>query len=441
MKILHINKYYFLKGGAERYMLDLMDIQKAAGHEVAIFAMEDERNLPTPWSAYFSEPLQTNSQYPHIPISQYLRSAVRFIYNREAQKKLADLLDTFKPDIIHLHNYYHQLSTSILCPIRQRNIPVVQTLHDYHLIDPTYKLFCNGQVCEPSPLASPRGPMAIGPWSKNITESWRLVANRCIQQSYLASALEAIESWYSRTRGGSWTTPDRFIAPSEFLRKKCIEFGVPSEKITTLNYTFRRIPSDSGQARMTTHDEATDYKLQANSSVLYVGRLDDTKGVDVLLRAFVKLPDLKLDIVGDGPGRKQLEQLTRNLHLTNVTFVGWKSKEEINEYYRHCAFIVVPSIWYEVFGLVILEAAQWKKTAIASSIGGIPEVLEHGKHGMLVPAGNVDALTQRMEWLATHPLEQQRMGENAYRELERFESEKHWERLKEIYDEIIQKKK
>lgn len=425
MRILHINKYYFLKGGAERYMLDLMDIQRAAGHEVAIFAMEDERNLPTPWSAYFAEPVQTIYDF-RFSIYDLLKSAIRFVYNQEAQKKLADLLDAFKPDIVHLHNYYHQLSTSILCPIRQRNIPVVQTLHDYHLIDPTYKLFANGKIFEET-----KGG-----------KEWKIIPERAIQGSLIASTLEAIESWYSRTRGGSWTTPDRFIAPSEFLRKKCIEFGVSAEKITTLAYTFVR-PSVGLRVTGYGLDGSTNSSLATRHSetpVLYVGRLDDTKGVDVLLRAMQKLPHLKLDIVGDGLQRKQLEQLTRNLHLTNVTFAGWKSKEEINEYYRHCAFIVVPSVWYEVFGLVILEAAQWKKPAIASSIGGIPEVIEHGKHGMLVPAANVDALAQRMEWLATHPNEQQRMGENAYNGLSRFDSQKHWEMLEKIYDEVIQTK-
>ena len=433
MKILHINKYYFLKGGAETYMLDLMEVQKAAGHEVAIFAMEDLRNLPTPWSAYFSEPVATN--YQLYAIRYTLRSAIRFIYNRDAQKKLADLLDAFQPDIVHLHNYYHQLSTSILSPIRKRKIPVVQTLHDYHLIDPTYKLFCNGKICEPSPRG-PR-PRRVRLWRRGIlpelVEGWRLVANRCIQQSYLASILEAIESWYSRTRGGALTTPDRFIAPSEFVRKKCIEFGVPAEKITTLHYTVATNTSPQPSPTL------------GEGGVLYVGRLDDEKGVDVLLLALQSLGEegranLHLDIVGDGPSRKKLQQLATNLHLTNVTFAGWKSKEEIAEYYQRCAFLVVPSVWYEVFGLVILEAAQHRKPAIASDIGGIPEVIEDGKHGMLVPAGNVDRLAQRIGWLAEHPNEQRRMGENAYQGLARFESTRHWEMLENIYDEVIQQK-
>jgi len=352
---------------------------------------------------------------------------MRFIYNRDAQRKLADLLDAFQPDIVHLHNYYHQLSTSILCPIRQRNIPVVQTLHDYHLIDPTYKLFSNGRIFEDTQGG----------------KEWKIIPERSIQGSFWASLLEAIESVYSRTRGGSWTTPDRFIAPSEFLRKKCIEFGVPAEKITTLPYTF--IPArHSGEAMPTPESDRIPDSPQARrndgKSILYAGRLDDEKGVDVLLRAMAKLPDIHLDIVGDGPSRKKLQRLAINLHLRNVTFVGWKSAEEIREYYDRCAFLVVPSLWYEVFGLVILEAAQHRKPTIASRIGGIPEVLEDGKQGLLVAAGNVEQLAQRIAWLAEHPNEQRRMGNNAYEGLERFNSREHWEMLEKMYHEVIQTK-
>ena len=354
----------------------------------------------------------------HPPLGQLLASIVRFVWNHQAAKRLSKLLDVFQPDVVHLHNYYHQLSPSILRPLRKRAIPVVQTLHDYHLIDPTYRLFCNGKIADRT--------------VRSGSDYWKMIVNRCIQQSLRASILEAIEFEVGRRWGNTIESVDRFIAPTEFVRRKHIAFAVPEEKIVTLHHPALRLSDNNN-----THFQ---YPI-SNIQLLYVGRLSEEKGVDVLLEAMRHVPPaIRLDIVGDGPERARLEQLSRNLHLTRVAFHGWKAPEELGRFYRACSFVVIPSLWYEVFGFGILEAAGYEKPAIASRIGGIPELVENARQGLLVEAGNVAQLSQRIQWLAEHPNEQKRMGENAREGLKRFDAQEHWEKLEDIYEETIQQK-
>jgi len=128
MKILEINKFHFVKSGADRHFLDLIKLLRSKGHEVAVFAMDHPKNEFSPWSKYFVSYVgygEKDSLYHKA------KGVFRMFYSLEARNKVNKLLDDFKPEIVHIHNIYHQISPSILSAIKKRGIPVVMTVHDY----------------------------------------------------------------------------------------------------------------------------------------------------------------------------------------------------------------------------------------------------------------------------------------------------------------------
>jgi UDP-N-acetylglucosamine:LPS N-acetylglucosamine transferase len=121
MKILEINKYYFVKGGAEKHFFDVIDLLKSAGNEVAVFSMAHNKNRQSEWNKYFVSEVGYTSEYS---FGKKLKGIFRMFYSWEARKKINKVLDEFKPEIVHIHNIYHQLSPAILFEIKKRNIPI-----------------------------------------------------------------------------------------------------------------------------------------------------------------------------------------------------------------------------------------------------------------------------------------------------------------------------
>ena len=484
MKILHINKYYFLKGGAERYVVELMKLQEAQGHEVAIFAMAHPNNLPTPWSKYFVSQVRTDfrqgagskeqgtidrhaeldsaslgdslptgrqagqvtatcgiptetvtrnddrvSSLLPVPCSlfQKLRTAFRMFYSFEARQKLAQLLDDFKPDIVHLHNYHHQLSPSILWELKKRNLPVVQTIHDFHLISPSYNLFCAGKIFEET----------------KPNRYWKCATYKCAQNSYSASILEALEMYWLKFWGIMFTAVDRFVAPSVFVKNKCVEYGVAPKQITVVQHPLfseqRTVNSEqpANDSRLLT----THYSLLTGSRFVFLGRLDPIKGVDVLLRALSKLKEPPLvDIIGTGPAETSLKKLAQDLNLKNITWHGHKTGTELTEILSSASALVLPTLVYETFGLVILEAATLGLPSIASRLGGITELIDDGKTGWLVKPAQTEELAKKIAWGQEHPAQLEEMGKLAQSRLVAFEPKHHLEKLEVIYKETIKQK-
>ena len=137
MKILLSNKFYYYRGGDCIYMLNLEQLLKEHGHDVAVFAMDYSENIETPWKMYFPQNMNK------------LMAFTRPFGSVEVKKKFKQLLDVFKPDVVHLNNIHTQLSPVIAELAYQHNFHVVWTLHDYKLLCPRYDCLKNGNsICE-----------------------------------------------------------------------------------------------------------------------------------------------------------------------------------------------------------------------------------------------------------------------------------------------------
>ena len=221
---------------------------------------------------------------------------------------------------------------------------------------------------------------------------------------------------------GSQDKIDHFITVSDFQKNQLYKMGFNRENITTV-HNFISLDGFP-----------TDY--QEGNYVLYFGRLEKEKGVEWLLNTFEKLPDVKLVVVGDGSYKEEfLQRLESSPVLKrNVHYLGFKSKNELTEIIYKSKFVVVPSIWYETFGLTVIEAMGHLKPVIGASIGGITEIISDGVDGFLVEPGNEQQLYTRILDLWQQDSLIKEMGIKARRKVEEhFSPEAHFMKLKAIY--------
>jgi len=403
--VLACNKYYFVKGGAERYLFELSRILEARGHRVVPFAMQHDRNEPSPFSDAF---VSHEGFDGGDGLGRRLRAAARVVYCAEARRKIEALVDRVRPDVAHAHNIAHQLSPSILYGLASKGVPVVQTLHDYKIVCPNYAMYVNGENCE-----------RCATW-----RYWNACARRCMRGEAAASALVCAEAYLHRLLGSYSRNVALFIAPSRSLRDRVVAHGVDPAKVVHLPYAidlagYEPRYGDGGYA-------------------VFVGRLSTGKGVATLLRAAALARDVRLRVVGTGPLRPELEALKEREGLDNVEFVGYRTGADLKRVVSGAAFVVVPSECYENSPLTVYEAFALGKPVVGSDAGGIPELVPDGDAGLLFPAGDREALADRMRALWADRSRAAEMGRRARARVEReYSPERHYDAIMGVYARVV----
>lgn len=406
LKVLAVNKFYYLRGGTERYFFELKGMLEERGHEVVPFAMQDEQNEPSEHSDLFVSPAAFDSR---TSVWAGARAAARVVYSVEARRKLEALLERAKPDVAHLHNIAHQLSPSILFGLGARGVPVVQTLHDYKLVCPNYQMFVGGRVCERC-----RGG-----------RYYRAVLHRCMHGSVARSLSVSAEAYLHAMLRTYERHVDLFVAPSRSLRDRMIAHGVAPSRIVHVPHA---IPL-----------EGYEPNFEAGEYVAYVGRLAVGKGAETVLRAAACSRAVRFVIVGEGPLAAELRERAAHMGLDNVAFLGYLTGEELRSAFRGALCVVVPSECLENSPLTVFEAFAYGKPVVGASIGGIPELVVEGETGLLFEPGDGAALAARVSELAADRARAEEMGRRARVKLERDHSpERHCEQIVEIYERVIQ---
>jgi glycosyltransferase involved in cell wall biosynthesis len=401
VRILHVNKFLYRRGGAEGYMLDLADLQAAAGHRVDFFGMTHEDNPPYRYAAHFPDHIQLEPP-PARPDRRVVATA-RMVWSPSARRGMDAVLEAFRPDVVHLHNIYHQLSPSVLRPLAEQGIPAVMTLHDYKLVCPTYLFLSQGRVCEAC-----------------LDGHFRhAIARRCKDGSLGASTVLALESAVHR-RARAYDAVQVFICPSRFIAAKMAEGGVYPDRLELLpNFVDTR-----GLAP----------RVGPGSGIVYAGRLSHEKGVDVLVEAVGRLGSGRLEVVGDGPERARLEALAAVRAPGRVGFHGRLPRERVFELVRAAAVAVMPSRCHDNQPMAVLEAFACGVPVVATSLGGMPELTEGGC-GAIVPPEDPDALARALGRLLADPPGAAAMGRAGRARAERhFLPDRHLAGLERLYE-------
>jgi glycosyltransferase involved in cell wall biosynthesis len=407
MRILHVNKFLYRRGGAEAYALELAQLQREAGDDVELFGMHHPENLPQPLADTF--PAYVEFDPPPAAISERVALVARMVSSSSAERGMAQAVDRFHPDIVHLHNIYHQLSPSVLKPLARAGVPAVMTLHDYKLACPTYSMLDGrGRPCEAC-----------------VTGSVLNAVRHHCGGSAAAAGAAALEVTIHR-----WTDAyghiARFLCPSRFLAGVMQRAGVYVDRLRVLN----NFVDTRGLAQ----------RQQPSTRVVYVGRLSHEKGVHVLLEAMKLLPDnVSLDIAGTGPAESDLRRRATELPGDRVRFHGRLERHRIGGLLASAGVVAVPSIYYENQPMAVLEAFASGAPVVASRAGGLTELIVPGVNGELAEVADAESLAERLAFVLADPERNVAMGRAAIRQAhEAFSADAHVRSLRRHYQEVAQ---
>ncbi|MEG8988164.1 glycosyltransferase family 4 protein [Ignavibacteria bacterium 4148-Me] len=381
MKILQVHNYYQLSGGEDTVFNNEYKLLSSFGHDVIQYT-KDNKDISN-YSFFDKRKLFFNS-----------------VYSKSTYMEVIKIIEEQRPDVCHVHNTLALITPSVYYACKKIGVPIVQTLHNYRLICTNAYLFRNGKVCEE----------CIG---KSLYNS---VKHGCYRNSRLQTFVLARTIEWNKKKGTWNNLIDAYIALTEFSKRKFIEGGLPENKIFIKpNFLFE----DPGCSE------------NNEGYFLFAGRLDETKGVNVLIEAANTLPNLKFKVAGDGPLKEKI------IAVPNIKYLGQLKKNELLGFVQKTTALVFSSIWFEAMPMIILEAFACGKPVIASNLGAMAEIIEHGKTGLLFEPGNANDLVEKILWAKNNPEKMIEMGLNARKEFEeKYTPAKNYEILMEIYEKV-----
>lgn len=404
MDVLLINKFFFPLAGAETAFLHTRELLLNKGHRVIDFSTRDDRNLTSEQAGFFA-PARSFDQ--RATPGRLVVDSAHAVYSLPARRALSRLLDATRPSVAHLHNIYHHLTLSIVDELHSRDIPIVQTLHDYKIACPAYTLFTEGAPCHRCVRST----------------VLHAVRHRCIKGSIAGSSLGALELALARRR----KTYDRislFLAPSAFAASVASDAGIDPERIRVLPYF---IPDVELAVAAEHHPRAP--------IIFFAGRLAETKGVKQLLDAFrrITVPAV-LRIAGWGPLAPLVEEAAR--HDPRIEFLGSVPRDQLLAELGSARALVLPSIWEDNCPLVMLEARARATPIIVSNRGGPPEFVEDGVDGFVVDPTDTTALADRLELILADAGLAGEVGDlGRQRLLREHGADKHYKQLMAAYND------
>ncbi|MBA4057991.1 MAG: hypothetical protein C0490_24960, partial [Marivirga sp.] len=360
MKILIVHNKYQLEGGEDSVFESETDLLLSHGHLVEQLVFDNKR-------------IETRLDR--------ILSGLRIFYNSVSAHKVQKCISSFKPDIIHVHNFVPLASPAVFFVAKRNKIPVVATLHNYRLICPSATLFYDHKIYEKS-------VHSIFPIDAILKGVYR---NSRIQ----TAGLVAMNAFHNLA--GTWRKKiDKFIVLTEFARNKFINSAL---RVESEQFAIKpNFVADPGVGE--------DHR---DGSFLFVGRLSDEKGIDTLLEA-CRLAEFKLTIIGDGPLRGSVEKAAKT--NPNIEYLGFQNKAVIFRKLKRCTALIFPSVWFEGFGLTIIEAFATGTPVIGSRIGVVPGIITDNFDGLLFSPGDASDLIVKIRHMQ-HSESFKSMSENS----------------------------
>jgi len=379
MKILIIHNKYLYHGGEDAVVESERDVLKQHGHEVMTYH-------------------RSNKEFSALN----KMTICRLRWSRRTYRELIRLIDNVRPDVAHFHNPFFLMTPSAYQACHDRRVPIVQTLHNYRFLCVNGVLFRNGERCE---ACVSRGLHAA-------------IMNRCTHDSFLKSAVAA---WLCRAYRQYRVLDlfiNAFIAPSQFCKEMyCRCAGIDSAKVEIKPH-FVADPGPAGGC---------------GEYVLYVGAIRDYKGIQVLLEAARRMPEVPIRIAG-----KVLPEFCLPSDLPNVEFLGECSTARTIAIMKDCACLVVPSLCYETFARVVIEAYACGRPVIASRLGALTERVDEGLTGFLAEPGSAQDFADKIQRLMQDPDRRRIMGEAARRAYEQYYTpQQNYRQLTNIYEKAL----
>jgi glycosyltransferase involved in cell wall biosynthesis len=382
MRVLVLHNKYRIRGGEDEVRESEQALLASNGHQVFDYVVD-------------------NSDFSD---QQAVWIGLQAVWNQKAYRSLRNQLSQIRPDLMHTHNLHPQISPAAYYAAAAEGVPVVHTLHSYKMMCPKGQLFREGRVCE----------LCVGK-----TLAWPGVIRGCYRGSRGATAAVAAVFGLHRM-AGTWNRKvDLYFALNEFAKRKYVEAGLPIDKIRVKpNFV-----SDPGIGR------------GDGGYALFVGRLNEEKGLPVLLDAWRSLGSLlPLQICGTGP----LEQLVRSANLPGVEYLGVRPLPEVLERMKRAIAVIFPSVWFEGAPRTLVESLACGTPVITSRLGGMALSIQHGVTGLHFEPGNSADLVTQIRTLLESAERLSAMRRSARQEYEaHYTAESNYELIMKFYQEAV----
>ena len=386
MKIIQVENHPRAGGGASNLFHMTADLLERKGQRVISFerrSLDLGTSLRGKWEAFTSG-----------------------LYSPSTKHRFMQMVEIERPDIVHVHDLY-PLLVSILPACRETGVPVVMTVHNYRLTCPTLFHFHKGKVCE----------KCLGG-----REYWCILRN-CREDLFESTAF-ALHNIVARRYRLFIDNVTVFIAITEFVKTQLQRAGLPPDRIEILP-NMTNLPESPVDTSLGTHAS-------------YVGRFSSEKGIDVLLAAAKISPSVTVSLAGDYSGMPDLHRCLP----PNAQLVGHLNEMQLHQFYHGSRFIVVPSNWFEVCPLTVLEAMGHGLPVIASRIGSLKGMVEDGVTGLLFEPGNAEDLASKIKLLWKDDDLRSKMGHAARNKaLNTYNMDAYYVKLMNIYNRAIQMKR
>lgn len=385
MNILLVHNFYQQAGGEDQVFADEALLLRSRGHNVREYTVHNDA----------------------VDAMGRLALARKTVWNRDSYSALRKVVREHAAEVVHFHNTFPLISPAGYRAARDEGAAVVQTLHNYRLLCPSATFFRDGRVCED----------CLG-----HQVPWPGVVHKCYRSNRAATAVVATMLATHRMRG-TWTRDvDQYIALTEFSRQKFVQGGLPVEKIT-VKPNF--VDPDPGVGAGT------------GGFLLFVGRLTEEKGVRTLLKAWELLSEPRdLRILGDGPMRLEVERAASE--NSRIQYLGRQPLGTVYDTIGAAGALVFPSQWYEGLPRTIVESFAKGTPVIASRLGSMAELIDHGRTGWLFEPGDPADLAQ---WVSRALSDQPRLQEarhNARLEFERlYTADQNYRLLVQLYHKAL----
>jgi len=385
MNIAVVHNSYYAPSGEETVVAALLDLLAANGHQTSLFG-------------------RCSAEIATMAFGK-VRAFFSGVYSVRTQRAFRGFLEKTCPDVVHVHNVFPLISPSVFVECHRAKVPVVMSVHNYRLICPTG-------------LHMPKWDSRPCERCCGGHEYWCVLKN--CESNLVKSLGYALRTYVSRAAELFRANVSVYACLTEFQKRRLIAAGFPEGRMAV-------IPNMVPSANRSNQLGAGDY-------VGYAGRVSPEKGIDVFTDAARRCPDIPFQVAGKhGGGPCVLSEPPGN-----CTFLGHLSSNEMANFYAASRFVVVPSVWYETFGLCAAEAQVHGKAVICSRIGALPEIVEDQVTGLLFEAGDPDDLAQKIRYLWDRPDLCDQMGlRGRAKVLDEYSSEKYYERTMAMYERAL----
>lgn len=379
--ILIVHNYYQIPGGEDTVVANEMKLLEDHGHKVVFYS-------------------RSNSELKKMSIFQKVILPLTTIFNFRTYVDVKRLIRTEGIDVVHVHNTLNLVSPSVYYAARAMNIPVVQTVHNFRLLCPGATFYRDGHICEDC-----------------VTKGLGCAAkHNCYRGSKLQTLACVISTKIHRMTGIYGKI--NFICLTNFNKDKLLQLKkIKSDRVFVKpNFTYE--PK--------VHNESEEFYL-------FIGRIEEIKGLPVVIEAFTKMLNKRLLIAGTGTKFEEYKKQT--YELSNIEFKGFVEKKELQQLLKRAKAVVVASQWYETFGMIVVEAFASRVPVIVGDIGNIGSLVDDGINGVKFQYNSSESLIRAVERF--EQLSREKLGENAYMKYRKyFDQESNYEMLDEIYSII-----